>query len=271
MDRINDPSAPGRLFVDEDLLAGIQGTIVRALWTNGVQEEMVAGLIEGTGQTPNAADATQISRGVQIIARGRVAEFQTPGSYTFVVPAGVYRIMARVWAGGGGSGGTYQAGSASLGGGGGGYSERRIAVTPGDVITIIVGAGGAAGVGGPGPTAGGAGGSSSVGSYCSASGGQGGAPATGSAAGGGTTGGRGYGGDFNGFGSGCDGPFNLTSSNVYTSRSGAAPLGGLSAHAGTTNISAPGVAGYFPGGGAAGGANESNGAAGGGGRVTLEY
>ncbi len=69
-------------------------------------------------------------------------EFSDPGTYSFVVPAGVERIAAvAVGAGGGGSN------SLNGGGGGGGALQYRnsIAVTPGETLTVNVGRGGVAG------------------------------------------------------------------------------------------------------------------------------
>lgn len=276
MQRIQDPTAvtsmPAPPTLTGQPVGFFQGSIaggivtrIRYWWLNMIQEELIA-LLVGAG-LPLDGTATSL-QAVSIIGR-RTQVFATPGTTSFTVPPGVYRMKGRVWGGGGGSGGTYQAGSGSLGGGGGGYSEAVFPVTPGSSISITTGVGGSAGVGGPNPTAGGSGGTSSVGGSCSATGGAGGAPAIASAAGSGSVGGQGFGGYLNVTGCTCDGPFNL-SAGVYTSRGGAS-FGGLSAHAGTSNISATGVAGFFPGGGAAGGCNESNGATGGAGLVILEY
>ena len=78
-------------------------------------------------------------------------------SGTFIIPAGVNKIMVEVWGGGGGGG----AGSAaSSGGGGGGYGKGTYTVTPSSNYTVTVGTGG---TGGPPSTAGSAGGTSSLG------------------------------------------------------------------------------------------------------------
>ena len=69
-------------------------------------------------------------------------EFSDPGTYSFVVPAGVEKISAvAVGAGGGGSN------SANGGGGGGGALQYRnnMTVTPGETLTVTVGRGGTAG------------------------------------------------------------------------------------------------------------------------------
>jgi Concanavalin A-like lectin/glucanases superfamily len=67
----------------------------------------------------------------------------TPGTYTFTVPAGVTTLNIQCWgAGAGGTGGGATQGQA--GGGGGAYSgEPAYAVSPGDIISYVVGAGGA--------------------------------------------------------------------------------------------------------------------------------
>ena len=67
--------------------------------------------------------------------------YSTAGSYTFVVPAGVTRISFAAIGGGGGGG----VGDENYGAGGGGACAYRnnVAVTPGESISIIVGAGGA--------------------------------------------------------------------------------------------------------------------------------
>ncbi|MFS8130858.1 MAG: beta strand repeat-containing protein [Candidatus Dojkabacteria bacterium] len=63
----------------------------------------------------------------------------TDQSYT--VPAGVTSIRVKMWGAGGGGAGI---GSWNFGysGGGGGYTTADVAVTPGDVLTVVVGAGG---------------------------------------------------------------------------------------------------------------------------------
>ena len=85
-----------------------------------------------------------------------------PGTYSLVVPAGVTSIDAIAIGAGGGGGGCSAAANASGAGGGGGalsYSNA-IAVTPGETLTVVVGAGGTNGsVTG---TAGGAGGDSYI-------------------------------------------------------------------------------------------------------------
>lgn len=70
--------------------------------------------------------------------------FTTPGTYDWVVPAGIYSVRAEGWGAGGGAGagnGTH----APAGGGAGAYVSRVFEVVPGQVITVVVGAGGAGG------------------------------------------------------------------------------------------------------------------------------
>ncbi|MGA2140220.1 MAG: glycine-rich domain-containing protein [Verrucomicrobiia bacterium] len=99
------------------------------------------------------------------------------GNGTFVVPAGVTRIMVEVWAGGGGGGSnsycsfTWPDGSWTTsaqsggGGGGGGYGKQVFDVVPGTSYPVIVGIGGVSNTDG---------GDSSFGSLITAFGGFGG-------------------------------------------------------------------------------------------------
>src|SRR5690625_4206140 len=83
--------------------------------------------------------------------------YSTPDTYQWTVPPCVNEITVKVWGAGGGGGGTssrqsgtgdrYEACTEGGGGGGGGFAMRTYAVTPGEVYTIVVGAGGAAGTG----------------------------------------------------------------------------------------------------------------------------
>ncbi|MNZ35176.1 hypothetical protein D3C78_525670 [compost metagenome] len=131
-----------------------------------------------------------ISLDPQLPYRGHVY-YKTAGVYSWTVPAGVYKVQVEV-RGGGGSGAFGWDGSTTNGpggGGGGGISKRLCQVTPGSVITVTVGAGGAY-VATEGAN-GNAGGASSFGSFCSATGGAGGYPSAGAVSG------VGIGGDFN--------------------------------------------------------------------------
>ena len=74
------------------------------------------------------------------VSRAQTVYSYTGGSQTYIVPAGVGTLRVKAWGGGGGAAaeisGTYGTG------GGAGYVQSDIAVTPGQVITILVGQGG---------------------------------------------------------------------------------------------------------------------------------
>jgi hypothetical protein len=73
-----------------------------------------------------------------------VTSWTVPGTYSFTIPK-TYSLVATI-AGGGGGGGIGDLGYSGCGGGGGGaIVSIPIAVTPGDVYTIIVGTGGLSG------------------------------------------------------------------------------------------------------------------------------
>jgi hypothetical protein len=103
----------------------------------------VTGTIKANG-VDGTANQVLMKNGSGILGWGdlcdykNVATFTSTGTSTWTVPDGVTRILAEAWGGGGG-------GSAFSGGGGGGYVAGTFSVTPGDVITLIIGAGGTAG------------------------------------------------------------------------------------------------------------------------------
>ncbi|MDX2115612.1 MAG: hypothetical protein SFZ24_08335 [Planctomycetota bacterium] len=103
------------------------------------------------------------------VAPASVQAFTTVGTHTFTVPPGIYSIIADVFGSSGGGGArspgsatlptqcTSGAGSWAAGGGGGGagaWGRFRIDVTPGEILTCVIGAGG---IGGGTTTNGGAG------------------------------------------------------------------------------------------------------------------
>ncbi len=61
----------------------------------------------------------------------------------WVVPTGVYSILAEAWGGGGAGGGSGSATGSGAGGGSGSYARAVISTTPGETLTATVGAGGA--------------------------------------------------------------------------------------------------------------------------------
>ncbi|MEB2776208.1 hypothetical protein SYJ56_12870 [Algoriphagus sp. D3-2-R+10] len=77
--------------------------------------------------------------GVKGEAFGQTQTFSTPGSDTFIVPAGVTSITVETW-GAGGRGGSRSGSNGDTGGGGGGaYSRSILSVTPGQTINFYVG------------------------------------------------------------------------------------------------------------------------------------
>ena len=98
--------------------------------------------------------------------------FTTTG--TFIIPAGITKIMVEVHGGGGGGGSGDATGTAyGQGGSGGGYGKSVFIVTPATVYTVTVGAGGIGAITTTCIT-GGTGGISSFGVLISATGGGGG-------------------------------------------------------------------------------------------------
>ena len=190
---------------------------------------------------------------------------------TFVVPAGVTQLEVELWGGGAGSFASTSGtgggpGVASGGGSGGGYSRKRITgLTPGQSISVLVGAGGGAGlISGVAPTAGGV---SSFGQFASATGGGLNYLSTLSTPQfGATPPGVGVGGDVN-----------LTGSAGQAGIGSQGGMGGGAPMGGAQNSGTTGVVGTSPGGGAAGagtganGATAYNGAAGASGLVVVRW
>lgn len=80
-----------------------------------------------------------------------ILEFTTVGSTNWIAPAGVTSVEYLVVGGGGGSGATHDGGGAG-GGGGGMVLTGTLSVNPGDIYSIVVGDGGAGGIGLPSPS-----------------------------------------------------------------------------------------------------------------------
>jgi hypothetical protein len=241
--------------------------------------DLVAGIIYGMVNDGTSFRLSGLAVS-QIISSGSVAVAQSPvgkallsqkvaGAYSFTVPAGVYWLYATcVAAGGGGAGGNSTAVTAGAGGGAGGTAAGWVAVTPGQVISYIVGKGGA-GAGYQG--AGGNGGSSSIGAIMSATGGGGAGSPAGCAGG---PGGVGTGGQLSLVGgAGNDG--NLYTANAPGGLGGASSLGGGGRTA--TGYAASVSNGQAPGSGGGGiyatGANSTGGPGGNGadGYVSFSY
>lgn len=83
----------------------------------------------------------------QSVAQDSGLTLSVPATYSLVVPTGVTSIVAiAIGAGGGGGGVSAAATSSAAGGGGGALSySNAITVTPGETLTVVVGAGGTAG------------------------------------------------------------------------------------------------------------------------------
>lgn len=96
----------------------------------------------GNRTFPNNATQVVVENDAGVInLQNYQASFTTPGTYSWVAPAGVTSVSV-VCVGGGGAGAS--TGSTSGGGGGGGLGWKNyISVTPGSSYTIVVGQGGA--------------------------------------------------------------------------------------------------------------------------------
>lgn len=190
--------------------------------------------------------------------------FTAVGTSVWTVPDGVFTVNVRVWGGGGGGGGAVS-GSCAAGGHGGGYSEGTVNVTPGQNITVTVGAGGTAGQGSG--TAGGKGGTSSFGSSITCLGGDGGKGVTsGSSVGGpGAAVGSGHGGSLN-----ISGQYAASAYRIGTGYYGSGGAGAFGS-SGTGMSSDGGVGACSPAGGGGGSANGYNAAAGAPGLVVIEF
>ncbi|MBE7728859.1 hypothetical protein [Komagataeibacter sp. FXV3] len=172
----------------------------------------------------------------------------TPGTTSWTVPANVYSIDVEARGGGGGGGGATGKG-AGAGGGGGGYCRGRFSVTPGQEISLSVGAGGTASSGGDGTL----GGATTILGMTAGGGGAGGAGANAIDSVYGGAGGSAAGGAVNQ--PGCAGQGATGNSSLYVSGMGGACFGG----AGTMFVSqnTGGYSGAFPGCGGGGGSSLS--------------
>jgi hypothetical protein len=185
-------------------------------------------------------------------------EYTTPGTYSWIAPAGLTSVS--VVCVGGGGGGVSADGAGGNGGSGGGLGwKNNITVVPGQSYTVVVGAGGTRITGGTGTTAGNGGVSYFIDTSTVAGfGGLGGISRTSSFREGGS-----YTGDGGGNGGGVQ---NSTSTADATGGGGA---GGYSGNGGNgASINSAGSAGQG-GGGGGGGAGGSSDAAGAGGGVGI--
>jgi hypothetical protein len=175
MFRIDDSTAASSLpapetagaegfFTEGNPVAGTPATNVRGSWLNMIQEELRAFVVAG-GLTPSKTTYTQVRDAALALFHGMQKSFTSSGSFT--VPAGVTTIYATGCAAGGGGASGSGATAAQGGGGGSGGSAGQpairipLAVSPGNVIVVTIGAAGtggaqsASGVGGSGGISGG--------------------------------------------------------------------------------------------------------------------
>lgn len=115
----------------------------------GLATETDAALAAAARSTVTAGIATETDAALAATYTPPVSNptiYSTAGSYSFTVPGGVTAVTIKTFAGGGGGGG----GNLSFGGGGGGGGggsdvQSSVSVTPGEVLTVAVGAGGGGG------------------------------------------------------------------------------------------------------------------------------
>lgn len=247
-------SAGGTVKYDSSFATAIGGYPSGAIIAAAAPGRFWISAVENNLTNPDTGGAGWISMGG---SQDNLAVFQTPGTFSWTCPSGVYRVRRRIWSGGGaGAGGT--TGQGQPGGGGNAYYEDWVGVTPGTVYPVVVGAGGPGGLSGQN----GSNGTSSSFGGVSVSGGQGGivnstiGGAPGTAPGGsGLAGGGSFGGQSNG---------------LYGGQGGSGAFGG----SGGAPSNGGGLIGAYPGGGGSGGGGNSGGSQGGGGAngaVALTY
>lgn len=195
--------------------------------------------------------------------------YATAGTFSFVVPDGVYWIFGRLWGAGGGGGGSGTSGTESggAGGAGGGYCEGWFPVTPGQSIPITVGAGGAGGVAGSGGN-GTNGGASSIGSLATAAGGSYGVGVTSGITSSAGVGGVASGGQLNVPGSSGQGSSLIGS--VVVGGMGGRSFSSGSSHF-VTGVNGNAYSGAYPGGGGGGGTKGGTGGSGSIGLCVISY
>ena len=113
--------------------------------------------------------------------------YNTSGTYSYTIPAGVHSANLTVGGAGGGGGGSDSPGVGHAGYGGN-VVTATIQVTPGDVFTFVIGTGGEAGRSATTGTGGGAAGTDPAGLYSGGRGGNAGGSGTSGAGGGGGAG-----------------------------------------------------------------------------------
>ena len=125
-----DPNAG---YIGKNLAASQQGSKVPPMAIEAVQREMVA-VILAAGLSPTNTDLTQLLKAIHVVGAGvpsRIQPWLGAGTYSYVVPAGVYKLDVSAWGAGGGGGGTSVGNDAAGGGGGGGFARKIVRVSPG--------------------------------------------------------------------------------------------------------------------------------------------
>lgn len=239
-------------------LAG--GTFTGNLVSNGTAT------VTGLPSAVNPSDAVPLSQAQSLVAPfSSLSNYTVAGANTFVVPSGTTKISVEIW-GAGGGGNTIS--GVPNGGGGGAYGTAVITVTPGETLTLGIGAGGAAG--NPGTL----GGTTSIARGATillqSTGGAGAVAGYGTGViGGVTTSPAGI--AFWGI-NGQTGDVGIGGSNIVGGRGGDAPRGGPGgAQVSTTGAAQGGNAGVAPGGGGGGGIAGATGGAGAAGQITIRY
>jgi hypothetical protein len=128
----------------------------------GVTSYAANGDLTVTGSGINYPDGSRQSYASGIL--NGMQKYYIAGTYTFIVPTGVSRLLLQLTGGGGGAGGgfdasgsgdSYYPGGDGGYGGGGGFFWQPVTVIPGQSYTVIVGAGGVGGqIGGNGSAGG---------------------------------------------------------------------------------------------------------------------
>jgi hypothetical protein len=153
MHRIDNPSAstslptpkpfgPEGYFTPGNINVGQSATIVEYDWLNTIQEELMS-IVSRGGLASDKTDNTQLLKALSNLFTGAFA--QITASQSLLVPAWATQIGIRIVGGGGGGshcqsdGTNYRSGG---GGGSGGYAEAQRPVTPGELLTVVIGTGG---------------------------------------------------------------------------------------------------------------------------------
>jgi hypothetical protein len=237
------PLGPEGFFTAGNVNVGQSATIVEYDWLNTVQEELMSIVLRG-GLTSDKADNTQVLKALANLFTGAFVQITT--SQSLLVPPYATQIAFRLVGSGGGGAHCQSDGTNYTSGGGGGsgaYSEAQRPVTPGSLLTAVVGVGGISEAGGTTTSL------AFPGQWSVSAGGGGAGTWSGPNNSPGGPGGVASGGDLNSSGTfGGDGEAN----GIYatTGYGGAGPWGGGARSGNTTT--GPGAPGAGPGAGGAG-------------------